>query len=161
MITDWFVGFVGDSEDRPRQWFDIFTCNKFRHCLLLGFDPVSCVWVYIDPTTDGTKVMTFQAGSMTVGGIISYVQERGCWLRVKAGEHKFLTGCWRLYCVPIVKSFAGIRSCALRPKGLYRDLVRAGATPAFVKEDDHGKPIQETEAKKNAQGRSSGTAEAS
>lgn len=126
MIERWYIGFTS----RPRQhWFDLFTHRDYRHVVALRFDPVCGVWIYYDVAVNGTVLQVYPQGSKIISAVIAEVPR---WLAIdgQAGNYRF--GLWRLYCVPAVKSLIGLRSCALRPKALYRDLVKAGAVPAFV-----------------------------
>lgn len=134
MITCWYVGFVGDIPGKPRNWFDIFTCKSFRHVLALAYDPVCKTWLHYEPTVTGTKIALYTRDSKEVSALISAVTEYGVWLKIEGQTGSYKTGCWRLYCVPAIKHLVGLKSSALTPKGLFRDLLKAGAKPIFEKE---------------------------
>lgn len=131
MITQWYVGFIGDHQGRPARWFDIFTDKNFRHVLAIGYDPMLKVWVYYDPNIYSTHVQVYDPDDENLNSLIYFVKTNGAWLRVKPRNKACLFGRWRHYCVPAVKHLVGSASSALTPKGLYRDLVREGAKPAF------------------------------
>lgn len=152
MITRWYVGFNGDYNGREKRWWDIFTCNEFRHCMLLGYDPQLGVWLYYDPTMNGAAVEIFCQDDPSIDMIIQHFAVNGKWLKVKPQKHLFVTGLWRLYCVTAVKHILGIKSSALTPKGLYRDLVKAGATPVFEVNKD-GRTEQAEEAGTDRRGK--------
>lgn len=138
MITRWYIGFTGDYEGRGRHWYDIFTKPGFRHVLALGYDPDLSAYVLYDPTHAGTTITILSADDRAVDLLILHVKETGCWLKVNPGGNRFLFGQWRFYCVPAIKHLVGLKSCALSPHGLYRDLVKAGAVPAFSSETNDG-----------------------
>lgn len=142
MITRWYIGFTGDYDGQKRHWYDIFTRPGFRHVLALGYDPDLRAYVLYDPTHLGTTITIMTADDRAVDLLILHVKQTGAWLKVEPGRAQFLFGQWRLYCVPAIKHLIGSRSCALTPYGLYRDLVRAGAVPAFESENKNGKSIQ-------------------
>lgn len=128
----WYIGFTAGPRKR---WFDIFSHKEFRHVLALHFDPVCGVWIYFDVAVNGTFIRVFPAGA---GEISCVIAQTARWLKVEVAQAVYPVGLWRFYCVPAVKSLLGVRSCALRPKALYRDLVKAGAVPAFADGDAHG-----------------------
>lgn len=142
---EWYIGFLGDHDERPRAWFDIFTCPQFRHCFAMAYDPLNQVWIYYDTSMGGSEIIIYPRDDQMVTTIIAFVAQRGCWLKFKKQKYVFKTGCWRLYCVPAIKFILSFKSSALRPKALYRDLVRAGAQPVFNKydnkDDNNGKSI--------------------
>lgn len=141
MITRWYIGFAGDHEGRDPQWYDVLNHPKFRHVLALGYDPDLHAYVLYDPNLHGTVIEIMPADDRRVDLLILLVKQNGYWLKVKPGSAKFLFGQWRFYCVPAIKHLIGFKSCALTPLALYRDLVRAGAEPAFGSEIEHGKTI--------------------
>ena len=155
MITRWYIGFTGDYEGRPRAWHDIFTDKEFRHCLVIGFCPLNRVWIYYDPLTTGTTLEVFNSADRAIDLIVLHVCENGKWLKVQPSNNLFKLGQWRMYCVPAIKHLLGFRSCALTPRGLYRDLVKAGATPAFERNynGQRNKRTKETEATGAERGR--------
>lgn len=145
MIARWYIGFLGDHPDRPKAWHDIFTCPDFRHCMVLGYDPYLRIWVMYDPLTTGTRIEVFDIDDKSLNIIIAFITEHGRWLKTDPGSAVFPAGQWRLYCVPAIKHLLGIKSSALTPKGLYRDLLKAGAQPVFERKEDgqnikRGKP---------------------
>lgn len=139
MITRWYIGFAGDHEGRARQWYDFLSRPKFRHVLALGYDPDLHAYVCYDPTQYGTTIDIMAADDRAVDLLILHIKNHGCWLKVNPARAAFLFGQWRFYCVPAIKHLIGFKSCALTPYALYRDLVRAGAEPAFGSEIEHGK----------------------
>lgn len=131
MIIHWYVGFIGDHEGRGRHWFDLFTDKDFRHVLAIGYDPMNKVWVYYDPTLLATIIDVYHPDNEALNGLISFVSRNGRWLKVKPKIKVCSFGRWRHYCVPAIKHLLGSSSSALTPRGLYRDLIREGAQPAF------------------------------
>ena len=129
MSVSWYIGFTA----RPRKhWFDVFTSKNFRHVLALSYDPACEVWLYYDVGLNGTYIDSFPKGSPVIAALIAEVPR---WLKTNVRQTLYPRGLWRFYCVPAIKSLVGLKSCALTPKGLYRDLVKAGAIPAFETRD--------------------------
>lgn len=137
MIVHWYIGFVGDFEGRPKRWHDFFTHKQFRHVFAMGFEPRLNCYVVYEPHTFGTTIEVIPADDQTISQLIFTISQCGHWLKVKAQPGQFFFGQPWLSCVTAIKHLVGLRSCALRPKGLYRDLVRAGAQKVFEREN-HG-----------------------
>ena len=131
MIVQWYVGFVGDYPGRLPGWFDIFTTKKFRHVCAIGYDPQNHVWVLYDPTVSVSVIQIFHPDDPQLNKLITCISHFGRWLKVKPAAHACYFGRWRHYCVPAIKHLLGVRSSALTPRALYRDLVMQGAQPAF------------------------------
>jgi hypothetical protein len=131
MIVHWFVGFVGDYPNRKRCWFDIFTTPAFRHVCAIGYDPVHKVWIIYEPGVSNTDIRLFHPRDEELNRLITFISIYGKWVKFKPSAHPVPFGRWRHYCVPAIAHLLGIRSSALTPRGLYGDLIKQGAEPAF------------------------------
>lgn len=106
----------------------IRTAPGMGHVFAFGYDGQANSWVVFDPLRHRTEI-----------GLISPVNF-DWWLieaiegfevyRIAAQDHAMLLfpGLW---CVGAVKRLVGIRSSALSPAGLRRDLIAAGARRVF------------------------------
>lgn len=125
----WYAAFYGDED---RWWWDRICKPGFRHVAAYTYYPGPGVWVLYDVTFNRTCIRVFSR------------EEWMAWMRTLPCHTKHLR-CgipdepharpWWLkltfWCAPAVAHLMGIRSRALRPEALYRDLVRHGALPAF------------------------------
>lgn len=132
MVRSWLVAFIDDPR-QSRRWWDLFTRPGFRHVQACGWDADVKAWVIYSVFTDNTMVDVLPDGEMAdavIGGICAVSSavlryeppaepERGRMLRL---------GFW---CVPAIAHLLGIRSCALVPHQLYRELLARGATRAY------------------------------
>jgi hypothetical protein len=122
-----FVAFVG--RDR-RFWTDWFNPRGFRHCCPFWFDPELERWVVLDSTHGGVSLITLRPDEFDRWLVV--LQRSGARFlaipRRRSPAFFFRLGLW---CVPFTAHAIGARSRAWRPIGLWRDLLRQGATPAF------------------------------
>lgn len=151
MVRSWLVAFVDDPRS-PRRWWDVLCRSGFRHVQAWGWDADAGVWVVYSVFTDSTMVDALPPGDLAdsvIGGICAVSSavlrfepparpEQGRMLRL---------GFW---CVPAVAHLLGIRTGALVPHQLYRDLLRRGATPAY--EGCLGGIIERTEDRPGGRG---------
>lgn len=131
MVRSWCVAFVDDPR-QPRRWWDVFTRPGFRHVEAFGWDADAGVWLVYSVFNDSTMVdaLTADTADAVIGGIcaVSSVVLRYDMPATPDGGAGLRLGMW---CVPAVAHLLGIRSRALAPHQLYRDLLRRGATPAY------------------------------
>jgi hypothetical protein len=121
----WRVAFVGR---RAETWFDIFSPEWARHVLAFGYVPECNCWVICNPALRRTEVSVVPDEAivewltdlfMMPVEILEYRPEPGSPYSARLGN----------WCTTTIIRVLGIRSRALRPVALYRDLVRNGATP--------------------------------
>lgn len=126
---EWFVVFNGG----PRHfWWDWLTRPGFRH--VLAMRPVGAdAWILVNPSADRLHVQVVRGP--TVDALIAEAHQDGGGIlkfqAIDADERTIRLGWW---CVPAIKHLLGLPGCALRPIGLWRDLLRRGAVPAFERE---------------------------
>ena len=129
-MTDAFIAFVG--RHRRDFWTDLLNPVGFRHCHPFWYDPICERWIITDCTQGNITVDALTPAQFDHWLLI--MQRAGAvFLGVKrqVSPH-FLTrlGIW---CVPFTAHAVGSSSRAFRPIGLFRDLVREGAVPAFTR----------------------------
>lgn len=128
---EWFIVFDGG---RRHFWWDRWTGPGMRH--VQAMRPIGAdAWLLVNPCADRLNVEV--VGGAFVDRVIAKAhREGGCVLKFQAldaAERTLRLGGW---CVPVVRHLLGIRGCALRPRGLWRDLLRRGAVPAFESADE-------------------------
>lgn len=108
------------------------------HVSAFGFEPGGGVWVVVDPRKNFIDVRTFEPHAFdfwlaTESGVGHSDTEV---LRIEARRQTMV---WfpGLWCVGVVKRLVGLRSGALSPAGLRRDLLRAGAQRVFTRESQN------------------------
>lgn len=122
-ICVWDVVFVPRGADR---WFDRLSPWWCRHVLAYGYASKVGGWVVFNPTEGFTAidVMTeerFAVWRREMLGRASAILR--CRVRSDGGG----AGRVGIFCTAAVKHLLGLRSRALRPIGLYRDLLRTDA----------------------------------
>lgn len=132
LVEEWHVVF----EPGPRRkWWDWLLHNDFRHVQMFAWVPLADAWLIVNSTHVGTRILMVPDGDDMWHRI-------GCWkangariLRASVSEIATLQSRTGLWCVPVTKHVLGVKSGAWRPQALYRDMIKAGATPSF--EVDH------------------------
>lgn len=123
MIREWYIGFHGDYEGRACAWYDVFTCKDFRHVLAMGFDASAGVWVVFDPSSRRYALEVYPKDSEMIAKIFDFVPRWLVWPEKDMPVRTY----GMTWCVQAVCRIIGFRSCALRPRGLYHDLIKHGA----------------------------------
>jgi hypothetical protein len=137
------VEFDAWSGRRPRfrvvEWRVAFETSPWQHVLCFGFDGRS--WIVVDPQWGGAEVFTIEPGKAFDAWVLELAS------RAEIFALPAQDGCgWRgLFCVGVVKRMIGLRSGALSPRALRRDLLRAGARQVYVREgqDPKGRPARQ------------------
>lgn len=133
-VGAWYVAFVPG----PRTyWWDWLSPAWCRHCFAFGYHAMSDRWLVYDVEMSRTVLIAIEPEDMAPW-LDEMRRNHGmrC-LHVETGDGAPWYARMGLYCVSAVKHLIGARSGALRPVGLWRDLLKAGATPAFTG-DAHG-----------------------
>ena len=120
----WQVCFVRRAE---MWWVDRFVPGRFKHVSVAGWISDTQTWVFFDINLWRTsvKVLPLEAGDVRY----ALAQRHAKVLKVKARRDGRMLLRFGFWCVPGVKHLLGVRSGALLPAGLWRDLVRSGAEP--------------------------------
>lgn len=106
--------------------------TPWGHVFAFAFDARTGVWIVIDPHLRWTRVFTVPAGAPFRRWVAGVAPTADIYRITGRGEAPIGLG-W--FCVGTVKRLVGLRSGALSPAGLKRDLVRAGARQVFVCEN--------------------------
>lgn len=130
-VSFWYVAFIPAG---VRWWWDYLSPQEFRHVLAFGYIGYSDSWAVVNPGVAHTGVFMipdseFPAylGSLkAIGAKILKTQV------ISDAKYSARLGNW---CTQTVSRLIGVRSSAWRPVALYRDLLRAGAEPAFEDSD--------------------------
>lgn len=108
---------------------------------VLAFAWTGDIWLVVDPHVRWTEVFTLTA--LEFDDWVADLSARAeVWRLDGRGEAPLLPG-W--FCVAQVKRLVGLRSGALFPGGLRRDLVKAGARQVFIRESQNpeGRPAHQ------------------
>ncbi len=115
------------------------------HVYAFAHDPFADVWIVVDPHFRWTEIYALKAGEQ-FDRWVRIVSEGADIYRLRGrGNAPVLPG-W--FCVAQVKRLIGLRSGALSPEGLRRDLLRAGAQQVFQRESQNpqGRPAHQVGA---------------
>lgn len=121
-------------------WNVVFERGRtpWGHVLAFAFDGLT--WLVVDPHIGWTEVYSVPADE-----IERWIADLGevSILRLEGRRRApLLPG---FFCVGTIKRLIGLRSGALSPEGLRRDLLRAGARPEFTRESQspQGRPAHQ------------------
>lgn len=124
----------------PLTWNVAIARTGWRH--VLAFASEGDRWIVFDPHARWTGIHTLSAGAEFDAWVLDLSRIADIW-RIEGGAASCpFAG---LFCVGKVKHLIGLRSGALSPWGLARDLRRAGARRVFVHEgqDAEGRPVDQ------------------
>lgn len=140
----WTVVFVPKERE---VWFDALSPKWARHVLAFGYVPAVDAYILVDPVERAHQVAIVPWADMRVR--MMQWKDRGVRaLRIEqmpGGTYNARVGNW---CTQTIARLVGVKSSALRPVALYRDLLKAGAYPVFEDRDvnqnesagDQGRP---------------------
>ena len=124
-IVYWNVIF----QTNPREhWWDWLTCHQWRHCCAYGWNADR--WIVFDVADTRSRIHVMLDAEFDVWlsqrmekatAVVKFPTQMGGGLRARVG----------LWCVTSIKHLLGLGSSALRPKALFRDLVRQGAEVVY------------------------------
>lgn len=126
-IGEWYAAFW-DGET-PYWWWPI--CRPgFRHVAAFGYDAEQAVWLLYDVCLARTHIRALSSAQMDAWVLALPAGRRiVCFAGTDAAPRRI--GFW---CTTAVSHLLGVRTRALRPEALYRDLLAQGARPAFTSE---------------------------
>lgn len=150
-IREWVVFFCDGGR---YSWWDVFTRKGMRHIVIAGCDAGRRLWVVIDPGRQAMQFEIFGWGDPAIDRRLGELLRASdyTYLRVKAGDERQRMPAM-FGCVGAAKALLGLNSRALRPSGLFRDLVRHGAEIVRV-EPEVARELSETGPDSGARGRS-------
>jgi len=129
--TVWTVVFIPKGLE---DWFDWLSPRWARHVLAYGYVIPANAWVVVDPVEDSHRVRIIPDDEMQVW--IELIAGAGCRaLRIHqgpGGKYNARLGNW---CTQTIARLIGLKTSALRPVALHRDLLRAGAYPVLEDRD--------------------------
>jgi hypothetical protein len=130
VVTDrlWLVMF-GDTP--RRAWWANLLRPEFRHVWAVSWYADQERWVEFNPARTGTIIRLWTADQFPAV-LTVLLRDSAAVLRVASRTDRWNASA-SAYCVGAVKSLLGIRSPALTPYGLYRDLLARGAEQVQVK----------------------------
>ena len=122
MIDHWLV-FFGPA---PPGWWSWCLDARFQHVAAAGYDYDTDTWAFVDPGRAGTMIELARgpAADHRLGAMAHAAAPHV--LRVRARACRRIAPPM-LSCTAAIKALLGLRSRALVPAGLYRDLLRQGA----------------------------------
>ena len=132
---------AGTATRQELTWNVVFERGRtlWGHVYAFAYDGRAGVWVVIDPHLRWTQVFALKAGSEFDRWVAGVAADAEIY-RIPGRGHAPLGFGW--FCVGAVKRLVGLRSGALSPAGLKRDLLRAGARQVFHRESQNpqGRP---------------------
>lgn len=118
----WLVLFCEPRD--PAWWARIFRPG-FRHVYAVSWYADQERWVEFNPSRYGTVIRIWN-NEQFPGVLAQMLEETTVVLRVASRRDRMHTAPFA-YCVAAMKALLGVRSWALTPHGLYRDLIARGA----------------------------------
>lgn len=120
---EWFVVF---HEASDRWWVNLLAWGRFKHVSVFGKVERTGAWIFHDLHADRTHMMV--VGDWEADIAIAYYDQCGPIVRFPrllsdASGFVARPGFW---CVPAVAHIIGLRTCALRPDALYRQVLAKG-----------------------------------
>lgn len=136
-IINWYVIFYPNARE---HWWDWFTHRSWRHCAMYGWNNGS--WIVFDVADKRSRLRVLTSGefaewhfeqitSMNATAIVKIRTQLDGGLRARIG----------LWCVTGVKHMLGLRSSALRPKALFRDLISNDAEVIHWNGNEGRRPV--------------------
>lgn len=122
----WYVAFYGSG----RHWWSPLTRPGFRHVLAFAYAAHAQCWLIYDVGRYRTLIRALDSTAFT-HWIAGLPTERK--IVLFEGDGLPAPPAWRVgfWCTTAVAHLVGVRSRALRPEALYRDLLAQGARSAF------------------------------
>lgn len=129
----WYACFYGSER---RWWWDYLSPPGFRHVLAFAYCVQAECWLIYDVRHGRTFVRALKPEAFYE---FLDTLPNDCSILNFEPEHAEAPPRWRFgfWCTIAIAHLMGVRSRALRPVALYRDLVAHGARPAFEPEQAH------------------------
>ena len=122
MVRNWLV-FFGNA---PKDSVARLLRPGFQHVCAVGCDAEHRVWVFYDPSAQGTRIDAMPWGEAVDRRLGEIAAASPYCLRfAPAGERRFVPPVFS--CTGAIKALLGVRSSALSPYQLYRHLLVRGA----------------------------------
>ena len=129
-IGGWYVAFFNDER---RYWWSALCRDGFRHVAAFAYDAEAAVWLLYDVTLNRTILRALSSPQMD--GWVDALPANARIVHFETADEPQPPGVRiGFWCAPAIAHLVGVRSRALRPEALYRDLLAQGARPAFETE---------------------------
>ncbi len=126
--SSWYVAFFGSER---RHWWDYLSPGGFYHVLAFAYAASAERWLIYDVTEHRTIIRAYTTDDFSKW--IAGLPNGRTILRFDGGDRPAAPHVrWGFWCAPAVAHLVGVRSRALRPVALWRDLLAQGAHPAFM-----------------------------
>lgn len=125
---EWYVMFSGI--EKRTNWSDWFSPKAWQHVCAFFYDPRGCRWVVYDVNRGGIAIVALTSAQFD-RWVLEAKRLGARTLRVEWKPRDRLPLQFGMWCVVAVRYAIGCRSLALRPIGLWRDLLREGAVEVF------------------------------
>lgn len=165
---------AGARYDQPTTWLVVFhrRCRtgwvdrlpmEFKHVSAIGHCPDAKVWIFYDVGIDRSRVLVAPDGPRA-DSLLSEWIDGAAVIAIDVDPDQSQSRRWRagLWCVPAISHLIGIRSCALLPSTLFRQLIEAGGRIVADEDQDpgpgpvtgsDGAPIERERARLDPEGR--------
>lgn len=129
-IGGWYVAFFNGPQ---RYWWSPLCRDGFRHVAAFAYDAEAGVWLLYDVTLNRTIIRALSSEQMDawVDNLPPHRRILHFTTPPAPPPPGLRLGFW---CAPAIAHVVGVRSRALRPEALCRDLLAQGARPAFGSE---------------------------
>ncbi len=129
-VAVWDIVFVPG----PRSsWYDWLSPSWCRHVMAYGYAYKVGAWVIVNPTEKFTMVDVLPEKQFERWRDRLLEQDPTV-VRAPVVNETTISGRFGLFCTAAVKHLIGLRSRALRPVALYRDLIASGATKVIERD---------------------------
>lgn len=122
----WYAAFYNGER---RHWWWPLCRDGFRHVSVFGYCPEHAIWLLYDVALARTYVRALSSEQMDAW--VDALPSHRRIVNFEAADpdaRPLRLGFW---CTTAAAHLLGVRSRALRPEALYRDLIAQGARPAF------------------------------
>lgn len=127
MPPEWYVAFWEGAE---KHWWWPICRPGFRHVAAFGYSAEHRVWLVYDVTLRRTLIQVLDSNQMDAW--VTALPDNNCIVAFQpAAEPDPPLNRLGFWCTTAIAHLVGVRSRALRPEALYRDLIAQGARPAF------------------------------
>ena len=113
---------------RQTRWARIWTRKGFRHVMAVAYDPHYDNWLLVEPqpgqclirVVEGTDIEKYIAFCKKHGQALAWTE-----------RHRPTNGYSIRTCVAMMKDIIGFNARCITPYGMYRQMIKAGAKPAW------------------------------
>ena len=116
---DWYVAF---ADRKQRDFWDVFTCQGFRHCFAFRWDGFN--WILVDPLSSWLEIQVMPYGPKdNVPVLMEQLGNRVCYVKRSRRNKVIFRG--MMTCVSTIKHLLGIRRFwVVTPRQLFKQLTK-------------------------------------